>query len=279
MSRSNDKIEYGAGSVEYRVYWNNVDGEFSLDFYDYRLPESEQTDPDTAFDNLYRKAMEKYEYIKTVNLDDIIEQAGDDRIYKSGDFADEPQTGDLPSKEYVTENYYAASYDRCWENLYASDEVFDAYSSNSRLTAVGLWNSSDYVDLDGIEKLQNLYYVFVYCDYVLNAEKLSLLPHLKAFSTNDINLAAGLENLEYIYDSKADLYKESDNYFEPLYSCKNLKYLVIEDFISEAQKKEIEENMPQVTLFADTIEEYTDFVNNNDDNAETELAEGVNPTC
>jgi hypothetical protein len=265
------------------VSLSEIEGEFSIDFYNYKNPEAGQTDPDTAFDDLYRKAMEKYEYVKTVNLEDFFEQAGNERLYIAGDFADDPQTGDLPSKEYVTENYCSAAYDVFWEEFYP-DSSFDAYTENQRLTSFYIRNGGGEVDLDGIEKLQNIYALSMYGsdENYKNLQKLALLPHLKALVTDNIEFASGLENLEFLYLTVLDyqfLVTLPDDYFAPIYSCKNLKYLCVGDYISEGQKKEIEKNMPQVVIMANTYEERQAYEKLIADKVESSLNDGANPTC
>lgn len=218
--------------------------------------------------NAFREAMSGYELVSSVNIQQIIDEYGDeDQLYEivMSPFAASPEPS--PYKKPVREKTEEADYITIGEEkipvdsqgvfLYAKDvseENFEKLSQLPRLTDLqigGRYYPGTPVDLTGIDKLTGLGELSVYGTEIKNAAEIGKLKNLKVLrispDADDLTFLTAMDNLVVI-DFCSTMDKPAD-FYKPIYGMKNLRYLLIdwwERNITQEQEEHIAENAPHI---------------------------------
>ncbi|MGN0609660.1 MAG: leucine-rich repeat domain-containing protein [Oscillospiraceae bacterium] len=230
------------------LYIGHVEGEFDFGFYEGEVPVGidRLNKADSPFIELTHKALEKYEYIDTVDIKALFEQSVDGEDVFAGEFADEPNTSSLP--KYAPEENITMFWSYAYGEL-AGEEVFERLSQNPNLT---YYEIDDYhtVDLTGIEKLKSVK-EFTIRYYAVNPEKIAELENVEI-----LHISGDFSDLSFISEMKKlsvieffGVTDRPDDYFEPIYGCENIECMIFgENRVNDAQLEAIKENMPWIKI-------------------------------
>lgn len=214
----------------------------------------------------YEKYIKNYKLVRTININDLLKDSGDNCLIYDGTLKDFPDRSAFPDEVPMDMDITKTSNDFCcYAEKFGADEI-KAISENKGLRKLVLIGNE--FDLNGIEKLDNICEVVINARTVKNGEKLGEMKNLKVLQViamQDISFASKLENITvfvattYSYFSYSDYdFNYPKNYFEPIYKLENLHFLasnMIADFYYDGYYENqyefytaIEENMPWLKI-------------------------------
>ncbi|MCH5195018.1 MAG: hypothetical protein J1F11_13750, partial [Oscillospiraceae bacterium] len=229
----------------------------------------EESSPDIDVHKM-NESFPQCELISTVNIQDIIDKySNDSEMYElvMGPFADSPQPSEYKKPEYNDPK--PASYSASLESRDITEKNFEELSYKPDLIYLHLRSFFDddwaedigvgyrpsyedlyeerTINLSGISKLSGLEYLEIETDNIINTSEIGKLKNLRLLKINanvdDLSFLADMDSLEavrisYYTDKPADFYA-------PLYSLKNLKYIMS---ATDEQADHIVEHAPWINI-------------------------------
>lgn len=218
------------------------------------------------FNYSIEQAFEDYQLQDTIDIDKLIDdnKSNNNHIIYYDDYSDINIENKVESKqEQITINDYKIDINANLSSIYgnyANEEMFDNLSKMPNLTELHIYGdcydydgSSCVVDLTGIEKLKNLKKLEIYGIKIKGTDNLMQLKNLSVLKIDycdDISFLSDLDSVEFL--DVGNCSDKSDDYLEPVYKMKNLKYFVTNVYymnITENKYNNLIENCPELKIY------------------------------
>ena len=229
----------------------------------------EENSPDIAVHEM-KENFPHCELISTVHIQEIIDKySNDSEMYElvMSPFADSPQPSEYKKPEYNDPE--PAPYSKSLKSDKITEKNFELLSLTpgpiylhlrnffeDELTADDEMYGYEYVertiDLSGIGVLSGLEYLKIETDNIINTSEIGKLKNLRMLRINgnadDLSFLTDMDSLEAI--EFTDLSDKPVDFLAPLYSMKNLKYLIVSQgtLITDEQIAHISENAPWINI-------------------------------